>query len=82
MAAPNPYEFVTSWTRENVHATAFDDKVTARNHAAECLRDAKKAGFREEAIIKAAGGNLEGHMLSELDSAANQEANRLASKRD
>jgi hypothetical protein len=76
----NPWEFLSAWAREHVNATAYDDKVTAANLATEGLRDAKQAGVSEAGIIKAAGGNLAGWMLSELNSAADKEVERLARK--
>lgn len=76
----NPYEFLRDWASEHVNATMYDDEPTAEHLAKECLRDAKEAGYNEAGIIKAAGGNLAGYMLSELDSAANREVERLAAK--
>lgn len=78
----NPFEFLRDWCREHVNATAFGDEAGALALADECLRDAKKAGFSEAAIIRAANGNLPGFMLSELESAAQREVDRLANKRD
>jgi hypothetical protein len=76
----NPFEFLRNWVQEHVNATAYDDAPTAKKLAQECLRDAKAAGYNEAGIIKAAGGDLAGYMLSELDSAANREVERLAAK--
>jgi len=78
----NPWEFLEGWAREHVNATVHDDEATAKHLADECLRDAKKAGLNEAALIKAAGGNLVSFMLTELNSAATREENRLAGKRD
>jgi hypothetical protein len=44
------------------------DTAGAKILASECLRDAKKAGMNEAAVIKAAGGNLATFMLTELES--------------
>lgn len=76
----NPWEYLRDWTKEHVNATAYEDEGTAKALAAECLRDAKKAGFSEAAIIKAAGGNLETHMLNALNSQVDREVERLAAK--
>ncbi len=76
----NPYEFLRDWAREHVNPTAYDDEPTAKILAQECLRDARQAGYSEAGIIKAAGGNLENFMLSELESAVNREVERLAAK--
>jgi hypothetical protein len=78
----NPYEFLRDWVREHVNATTYGDAAGAKILASECLRDAKKAGMNEAAVIKAAGGNLASFMLTELESAANSEVERLASKKD
>jgi hypothetical protein len=76
----NPWEFLETWAKENVHAILFGDEETARQLAKSCLEAAKKAGISEAAITKAAGGNLSDFLLSELESAANAEARRLAAK--
>ncbi len=76
----NPYEFLRNWCRENVNVTAYDDEPTARYLAREFLGAAKAAGLSAAGVIKAAGGNLAAYMLSELDSAANREVDRLSSR--
>jgi hypothetical protein len=76
----NPWEFLEAWAKENVHGILFGDEETARQLAKSCLEAAKKAGISEAAITKAAGGNLSDFLLSELESAANAEARRLAEK--
>jgi len=78
--AKNPWEFLSNWARENVHATALDDEPTAKALAETCLRDARAAGINQDSVIKAAHGDLSGFFLSELNSAANAEAERLAAK--
>jgi uroporphyrinogen-III decarboxylase len=78
----NPWEFLRDWCSEHVNPTGYDDTTGAEYLANECLRDAKKAGISQAALIKAAGGNLASFMLSELESAVNREVDRLASKRD
>jgi hypothetical protein len=76
----NPFVFLGSWIREHVNATAYDDKPAAEFLADSCLRAAKKAGVSEASVIKAAGGNLADYMLSELNSLADREVQRLAKK--
>jgi hypothetical protein len=76
----NPWEFLSSWAREHVNATAYDDEATAKRLAKECLQEAKQAGVSEAALVKAASGNLVGFMLSELNRAADREVERLAAK--
>ena len=76
----NPWDFLETWAKENVHATAFGYETTARHLAKNCIEAAKKAGIAEAAVTKAAGGNLSDFFLSELESAANAKARRLAVK--
>jgi hypothetical protein len=78
--AANPWEFLEGWARENVHATAYDDKVTAKRLAFECRKAAKAAGVSEYGVIKASGGDLDGWFLNELNQAVDREADRLAEK--
>jgi hypothetical protein len=74
----DPWKFLETWAKENVHAILFDDEETARELAKNCIEAAKKAGIAEAAVTKAAGGNLSDFFLSELESAANAEERRLA----
>lgn len=76
----NPWDYLKAWASEHVQATAYDDEPTAKKLAEECLRDARKAGVHPDGVIKAAGGDLIGFFLSELNSAANAEAARLEGK--
>lgn len=78
--AKNPWEFLESWAKDNVQATAFDDEPAADHLAKLCLSAARKAGISEASVIKAAGGNLPMWFLAELNSAANAELERLVSK--
>jgi hypothetical protein len=78
----NPWEFLSKWVENHVHATAYDDDGTAKNLAAQCLEAAKKAGISAASVIKAAGGNLQSFMLDALNSAVNREVDRQASKDD
>jgi hypothetical protein len=77
MANLNPWEFLESWCRENVHATVYEDKPESKRLAFECRNAAKAAGVSEYGVIKAAGGNLEGFMLTQLNEAAGKELDRL-----
>ena len=76
----NPYEFLKSWLGENAHATAFRDKAEAKRLDHEIRKAAKEAGVSWFGIIKAAGGDLEGYILAELDRAADQKVERLVAK--
>jgi hypothetical protein len=80
MAVKNPWEFLDGWARENVHATAYDDKVTAKLLAFQCRKAAKAAGISENGVIKASGGNLEGWFLNELNQAVDREVDRVVAK--
>jgi urate oxidase len=76
----DPWEFLETWAKENVHGILFGDEETARQLAKSCLEAAKKTGISEAAITKAAGGSLSDFLLSELETAANAEERRLAEK--
>jgi hypothetical protein len=76
----NPFEFLRDWARDNVNGTAYDDEATAESMSAQCLRAARDAGIGVAGVIKAAGGNLKGFFLSEQDSAADRELDRLTYK--
>ena len=76
----NPWEFLEKWVSNNVQATAYEDKAEAKRLAYECRKAAREAGVSENGVIKAAGGNLEGFMLTELNSAVNQEVERLVAE--
>jgi hypothetical protein len=78
--AANPWEFLEKWAEDNVHATVYDDKVTAKLLAFECRKAAKAAGVSENGVIKASGGNLEGWFLTELNRATDREVDRLVEK--
>jgi hypothetical protein len=78
----NPWTYLENWTKNNVRATGYNDKAEADRLADKCRRDAEKDGVSGRGVVKAAGGNLERFMLSELDDAANSELKRLSSKRD
>jgi hypothetical protein len=80
MAMANPWEWLENWVKEHVNATVYDDEAGAKHLGQECLRDAMKAGVNQASLIKAAGGNLTTFMLTELNSAAEREVNRLAEK--
>jgi len=74
----DPWKFLEKWAQDNVRPTAFNDKSEAKRLAYECRKAAIAAGVSENGVIRAAGNNLEGFMLTELESAANQEVERLA----
>jgi hypothetical protein len=76
----NPWKFLEAWAKENVQAAAFDADPVASNLAERCLRDARRAGIKEDAVIKAAKGDLSGFFRAELESAANAEVARLVQK--
>lgn len=76
----NPWDFLSAWAIDNVHPVGVFDPPDglASSLAEQCLRAARAAGFKEGAIIKAAGGDLQGFMLSELESGTNAELRRQA----
>ncbi|MFL9503487.1 hypothetical protein ACJMQP_25845 [Rhodopseudomonas palustris] len=78
----NPWEFLSKWTEDYTQPAAIFDPPDslASSLAEQCLRAARSAGFTERAIIKAAGGDLQSFMQSEIESAANRELQRLTDK--
>jgi len=45
--------------------------------AYECRKVAERAGANWSAVIKAAGGDMEGYVMTELNRVANQEAEHV-----
>ena len=78
--AKNPWDFVDEWAKENVQATVYGDEGTAKQLAQQCIRDSRAAGFYDQSIVKAAGGNLESFMLDRLNSAVDGEVRRQVEK--
>jgi hypothetical protein len=74
----NPREFLESWVRESVQATSYRNKAEARRIAYECRKAADRAHLSWPTVIKAAGGDVQGYVLTELNRAANQEAERVS----
>lgn len=74
----NPWDFLSAWSADNVHPVGVFDppEGIASRLAEQCLRAGRAAGFKEDAIIKAAGGDLQGFILSELEDGANAELRR------
>lgn len=73
-------DFLLEWVRDHMNPTVHDDKPGAEYLADECLRDAKRAGMDEAALIDAAGGDLSGFMLSKLNIAVKKQADRVKGK--
>lgn len=76
----NPWTFLSEWALKHVQATAYDDRESAEHYATECLAEAKAAGFSEQAITKAAHGNLVSFFEGEVSRAADQEVERAVNK--
>ena len=78
----NPWEFLSKWAADNVQPVAvFDAPDSLSSHLGEqCLRAGRAAGIKEDAIIKAAGGDLQGFMRAERETAANAELQRQVSR--
>jgi hypothetical protein len=68
----NPREFLESWVRERVQAIRYRNKVEARRLAYECKKATESADLSRFAVVMAAGGDLQGCILTELDHAAEQ----------
>lgn len=74
----DPHEFLERWVRDSVEATRYRNKDEARRLAYECRRAAEEAGLSWFAVIKAAGGDVQGYVLNELSRAADQEAEHVS----
>ncbi len=70
----NPREFLESWVQESVQATPYRNKAEARRLAYECRKAAEKADVTWFAVIMAAGGDVQGYILTRL----NQQAERVS----
>jgi hypothetical protein len=73
----NTREFLESWVRDSVRATPYRNRAEARRLAYECRKAADRAGANWFAIIKAAGGDVEGYVMGALDRAADREAEHV-----
>jgi hypothetical protein len=67
------FDFLQSWIVENVNATMYEDKDTARHLAEDCVWEARTRGITIADLIEAAGGNLDAYMLTELNRAVDRE---------
>ena len=74
----DPHAFLESFVQKNVEATSHRDRAEARRLAYECRKAADKAGLSWFAIVKAAGGDVQGYVLNELTRAADREAARVS----
>jgi hypothetical protein len=63
--------------RDSVQATPYRNKAQAMRWAYECRKVAERAGANWSAVIKAAGGDMEGYVMTELNRVANQEAEHV-----
>jgi hypothetical protein len=70
----NPQEFLENWVRESVQATPYRNKAEARRLAYECRIAARKADASWFAVVMAAGGDVQGYILTRL----NQETERIS----
>jgi hypothetical protein len=72
-----PHEFLENWVRDSVQATPYRNKAEARRLTYECRKAAQKADLNWHAVIKAAGGDVEGYIIAELDRVADREAEHV-----
>ena len=70
----NPREFLENWVHESVQATRYRNKAEARRLAYECRKAAETADVNWFAVIMAAGGDVQGYILTRL----NQQAERVS----
>ena len=68
----NPHEFLESWVHERVQATPYRNKAEARRLAYECKKAAERADVSWSAVAMAAGGDLQGYILTELNRGVDQ----------
>jgi len=73
----DPHEFLKTWVRENVQATPHRNKAEARRLVYECRKAADRAELSWASVINAAGGDVQGYVLTELNRLADQEAERV-----
>jgi hypothetical protein len=73
----DPQNFLNTWVRESVQATPHRNKAEARRLTYECRKAADRAGATWAAVIKAAGGDVEGYITARLDRAADREAEHI-----
>jgi hypothetical protein len=73
----DPHEFLESWVHDNIRATRHRDKAEARRLAYECRKAAEKADVSWFAVIKAAGGDVQDYVQTQLNRAAEQEAEHV-----
>jgi hypothetical protein len=73
----NPHKFLEDWVRESVEATPYRNKAEARRLTYECRKAAQQADLSWSAVIRAAGGDVEGYILAALQRAADQEAEHV-----
>lgn len=74
----SPHEFLESWVRESVEVTPDRNKAEARRLSYECRKAAEGADLSWFAVVRAAGGDVEGYVLAKLNGAAEQEAERVS----
>ena len=63
----NPREFLENWVGESVQATPYRNKAEARRLAYECRKAAGRADVSWFAVVNAAGGDVQGYILTELN---------------
>ena|SRR5689334_12557619 len=61
------FEFLQSWIVENVKAAAFENEAAAEHLAKDCVWEAHTRRIPEADLIAAAGGDLDGYILTELN---------------
>ena len=70
----NPSEFLKTWVRKSVEGTMHRNQAEARRLTYECRKAAEAAGISWFAVAKAAGGDVQTYIFSELARAAEREA--------
>lgn len=50
-------QFLQDWTQENIAATVYGDRATAKDHASKCVGEAQGLDISEAELVEAAGGD-------------------------
>lgn len=79
MSDYHAYDFLQSWIVENVDGTKYGNENTAEHLTHDCVWEANTRGISEADLTEAAGGDLHGYILAELNHALLRELeNRIA----
>lgn len=76
-------EWLESWVDGNLHEPLYQENKSAMaGYARTCRSDAKAAGISSQALVGAAGGDLEGFLLDRQNALTDAEVQRRVAKDD